>query len=44
MKEYEKADVEILFFESDDVVANSENDSADDFGGWHGEWFAKNNG
>lgn len=44
MKEYEKIDIKVIFFENNDVITNSKKDSADDLGGWNSDWFAKNNG
>ena len=41
---YKNLMVEVVFFESDDIVAGSKEDGADDLGGWHGEWFAQNHG
>lgn len=43
MQGYEKIDIKIIVFESDDVITNSQNESADDFGQWNDGWFAKNN-
>ena len=43
MKKYEKVDIVVVFFENTDVITNSQNDAADDFGGWNSDWFAQNN-
>ena len=41
---YENLMIEVVFFETDDVVAGSPEDGADDLGGWHNEWFSQNQG
>lgn len=43
MKEYEKLDIKVVFFEDKDIITISKNDAADDLGGWDSDWFAKNN-
>lgn len=44
MEKYEKVDITVVFFENIDVLTNSKNSDADDFGGWNSDWFAQNNG
>ena len=43
MKEHEKLNVKIVWFETNDVITNSTSDAADDFGGWNSGWFAQDN-
>ena len=43
MNNYEKVDIEVVYFENNDVFANSLDDAADDLGGWTGEWFPQKN-
>ena len=44
MQEYEKMAIKVIFFESNDVITNSNFDAADDVGGWNSDWFTQNNG
>ena len=44
MQKYEKIDIKIIVFESNDVITNSKNDVEDDLGGWNNDWFTQNNG
>ena len=43
MNNYEKVDIEVVYFENNDVFANSLDDAVDDLGGWNGEWFPQKN-
>ena len=40
--QYETLELRILLFECQDVITASEEDAADDIGGWNGDWFKKN--
>lgn len=39
MKEYEPIDVKVIFFLEKDIITNSSNENADDFGDWNSDWF-----
>jgi hypothetical protein len=39
MKPYKMPDVKIIFFISQDIIANSQSETADDLGGWNSDWF-----
>lgn len=49
MKDYEEWKLEIIWFNTEDVITASlsngyDNSDVDDFGGWDGDWFSSNNG
>ena len=44
MQEYEKIEIQVIFFENYDIITKSKNDAADDLGGWNSDWFTQNNG
>ena len=37
MKPYEMPDVKIIFFISQDIITNSQSETADDLGGWNSD-------
>lgn len=39
MKAYEMIDVKVIFFLVTDIITNSPNEDADDFGDWNSDWF-----
>ena len=41
MKKYEMLEMEVIFFFEQDIITNSTRETADDFGGWDNDWFAK---
>lgn len=40
MKKYKDLEIELLFFQPQDIITNSPSESADDIGGWNSDWFA----
>ena len=43
MQEYEKIDISVIVFENGDIITDSKDDVADDFGQWNDGWLSKNN-
>ena len=43
MKIYKELEIGISFFLEQDIITSSNNESADDLGGWNSDWFAKGN-
>lgn len=41
MSKYQNLVLEIIYFNTEDAVATSNREKADDFGQWHGDWFSK---
>lgn len=39
MKNYEILDMEVIWFSVQDIITNSQNEDADDLGGWNNDWF-----
>lgn len=43
MKIYEVLEIKFIFFFGQDIITNSQSESADDLGGWNDDWFAQGN-